>query len=152
MERLQRTRLLSVVILGVIFATGVSLGVALDQNLDGPDELVSVSGEQAVPHSEGERTEVRRVPMYRQVGTLTAEQDARIDSIMEIRKESVRELRNDFDDFRDKYNSRMWEISEGARGAIKEVLTSEQAARYDSLLTAYNNSRRRGEDSDQRRP
>ena len=144
--------MLSVVILGVIFATGVSLGLALDRRFDRPEEVAAVSGEQAATESEGEGDGERRVPMYHQVGALTAEQDAKIDSIMEIRKESVRELRNDFDDFRDKYNARMWEISEGARVAIKGVLTPEQAARYDSLLAAYHDSRRGDEGSDGRRP
>jgi hypothetical protein len=147
MERLQKTRLLSIAVLGVIFGSGLLLGLALDSRLDQTDDPPAVSEEQ----SSAESNEGKNVPLYHQVGTLTAQQNASIDSIMELQRESIRELKQDFDDFRDKYNSRMSRIAHGTREAIKGVLTEEQAIRYDSLLAEYRNARRQSEDSEEQK-
>ena len=147
MEHLQRTRLLSVVVLGVIFGSGVLLGFALDSRLDRPDE--PPVAEEHVSTESGKKDDSQDgVPLYHQVGMLTAQQNASIDSIMELQKESIRELKRDFDEFRDKYNSRMSKIARGTREAIKGVLTAEQAMRYDSLLAEYHRSRRASEGSE----
>jgi len=145
MERLQRTRLLSVVVLGAIFGSGVLLGLALDFGLDGADHPPVASDEQASVDSDEAGDRQERVPLYHQVGALTAQQDARIDSIMDLQRESMRELQRDFDDFRGKYNSRMSQIGHRTREAIKEVLSVEQAEMYDSLLADYWRARRGGE-------
>ena len=152
MEHLQRTRLLSFAILGVVLVSGVLLGLALDVGLDEevPQEPADASEQARDGSREDDDRRDRRTPIYRQVGALTADQEVRIEAIIEVQRDSLRELRRDFDDFRDRYNSRYLEIVEGTRGAIKGVLTADQVLKYDSLVAEYR-SRRRDDDSNERR-
>lgn len=144
MEHLQRTRLLAIVVLGVIFVSGMVLGRAVDVGLGEVAEGEATNGEEPPKEAQTENRE-RRTPLYRQVGELTAAQDRRIDSIIEAQRDSLRMLREDFDAFRETYNTRHSEIMEGTRRAIKVVLSPEQAVRYDSLVTEYRNRRREEE-------
>lgn len=146
MERLQRTRLLSAAVLAVVLGSGVLLGLALDVRLGGSAEdppTEEIRGER------DERRSARRAPMYRQVGELTAIQDARIDSIIDAHREAMRALQKEFSEA---YDPRYWAIIENTRESIRAILTPSQIERYDSLLTEYD---RRGDhrdgDSDGRR-
>lgn len=148
MERLQRTRLLSVAVLAVVFCSGVLLGFALDVRLaEGPEE-----GEPAEEVRTAERDDERsgrRTPMYRQIGTLTDQQDERIDSIIHAHRDSMRSLQREFSEA---YDPRYWAIIENTRESIKGVLTPGQAQTYDSLLADYDRRRRHKDgESDERR-
>lgn len=144
MESLQRTRLLSVGVLAVVLGAGVVLGLALDVRLDaaGSDDGEPTEEVRNDEH-DGGRSE-RRPPMYRQVGELTDEQDERIDSIIDVHRDAMRQLQREFSEA---YDPRYWAIIENTRESIKGVLTPGQAERYDSLLTRYD-GRRPGKDED----
>lgn len=148
MEERQRTRLASVGLLVLFFVTGALSGVALDRAL-GPGTPVAGDVGPAEPEGEEEREEERREPMYRQVGPLTGEQEARIAEVVERYRADRKELRDDFEaEFEPRYDSlrrEVWERYESryhamiqqVREGIKEAMTADQRARYDSLIADY---------------
>lgn len=154
-----RTRLLSMVVLALVFASGLVVGVALDRRA-----LASAAASEAAETpsvteatSEGESADERRVPMYERVG-LRDDQEERIDSIVRHHRAAMRALEDEFEDeyqamrdlqrqYRDAYSPRYWAIVDSTRAAIRSVLDADQAQRYDSLLDAFDR-RRRSERSD----
>lgn len=133
MDKAPRTRLITALLLGVVFGSGFVVGLAVDTNLlAGPVDASAAE--------DGESEARRRVPMYEQVGPNEA-QKASIDSIVRVHRESMRNLHREF---REAYNPRYQAVLEGTREAIKGVLTPEQAIAYDSLLAE--NDRRRSEE------
>lgn len=150
MERIQRTRLLSAAVLGVVLLSGVVLGLALEARFGGaPDQGTTDEADRSRERTD-ERHD-RRTPLYRQVGELTSEQEVRIEEIIEVHQDSLRGLQREFDEFRERYNSRYSAIMSHTRESIKTVLTPEQAERYDSLFAEFRRSRRRDDGSDERR-
>ena len=157
-----RVRLLSMVVLALVFVSGVVVGVALDRRALASAAATEATDQVAdadTPNDENESgdDEERRVPMYERVG-LTDEQSARIDSIVGHHRQAMRDLENEFEDeyqamrdlqreYRNAYNPRYWAIVDATRSAIRSVLDADQAARYDSLLNAFDR-RRRPERSD----
>ena len=142
MEHGSRTRLVTAVMLVVVFASGVLLGLAADSNLSAePTEVVTTNQEGEEP--EGER---RRAYIYEQVGP-TPEQQVVIDSMMKVYRESreslQEELRRGYRELRSSYNPRYGVLVEDIRGAIKDVFSEEQAAEYQALLDDWD--RRRAE-------
>jgi Spy/CpxP family protein refolding chaperone len=146
-EKSKRTRLLSGVILAVVFGAGTVLGLGLDARLDArapePAAEREEGGEEA-DRKDRDRRE-RRVPMYTKVGDLSPAQDSAIAEIVEAHRDSVRSLHREL---RDAYDSRYWDIVLSSRSAIRGVLTAEQAVRYDSLL-AERDRRRQEREHDQ---
>lgn len=151
------TKLVTAVVLALVFASGLVVGMAVDRRAD------TVPDVDAQPTAERDEGDARdedgegRVPMYERVG-LRADQEARIDSIVSHHRSSMRALEEEFESeyqamrdlqkqFRDAYNPRYWAIVDSTRQAIKAVLDAEQAARYDSLVAEYDR-RRRSERSD----
>jgi Spy/CpxP family protein refolding chaperone len=131
MEKDARTRLVSALVLAVVFATGAVLGLAVDRSLQaGP---VQGGGDETV----GERE--RRRPMYEQVGP-SERQMVAIDSIVDEHRNKMKALHAEF---RSAYNPRYQALVEETRQAIKGVLTPDQAVAYDSLLAERD--RRRAE-------
>lgn len=132
MDKLLRTRLTTVLVLGVVFAAGLLAGFAADRSL----------GAAAAPDTEVRREEERgerRVPMYEQVGPSEA-QKILIDSIVSESRTAMKALHSEF---RAAYDTRYRALVEETRNAIKAVLTPEQAHAYDSL--AAERDRRREE-------
>ena len=160
MEAFQRTRLLTVVVLAVVFGSGALLGKTWDSLRSGPEEVVvtdQVSGDEQAERQEGEERPRRR-NMYEQVGQLSAAQRAQIDSVVgahgfELRG-AYREFRRQDDELREDYNEAARAIFLRTREGIKQVMTPAQAMVYDSLLTDFDRrreERRRNEESDSRR-
>lgn len=120
-----RTRLLSAVLLAIVFGSGFTLGLAFDRTaVAGPaDEAEAVTGE----------VEEERAPMYQQVGP-TEEQSVLIDSIVVEHRAKMGALQ---DSFRSTYNPRYEALIDSTRDAIKNVFSAEQAAQYDSLIADY---------------
>lgn len=148
-----RTKLLSVGVLALVFASGLVVGLAVDRRATAAEpemaEQGEGGGERASSEGEGEG---RRVPMYERVG-LQPGQEALIDSIVAHHRESMRALEAEFEDdyqamrdlqkeFRDAYNPRYWAIVESTRAAIRTVFDEDQAQRYDSLLADFDRKRR----------
>lgn len=80
---------------------------------------------------------------------ITESQEARVDSIVDLHRDRVRELRREMEEayeprFRQlrremeaEYDPRMREVLLQTRSSIRAVLTDDQAARYDSLLAEH---------------
>ncbi len=131
MEKNARTRLVTALVLGLVFASGALLGLAVDRSLEAePPDGTEVA-------DEGERR--RRVPMYEQVDP-SESQMISIDSIVEEHRARMGSLHAEF---RSAYNPRYQALLEETREAIKGVFTPEQAVAYDSLLAERD--RRRAE-------
>ena len=137
MENAPRTRLITALLLVVVFGSGLVVGFAVDTNLvTGP--VVAPAAEQT------DSTERRRVPMYEQVGP-NETQKASIDSIVGEHREGMKTLHREF---RDAYDPRYRDLLEETRLAIRSVFDPEQAMAYDSLLAAYDQRRRERRDED----
>ena len=118
-----RTRVLTGLLLAVVFGTGFVLGLAFDHAAE------------AVPPAEEEAAarEEDRPPMYEQVDP-SAAQKILIDSIVQVHREKMKALRREF---RDAYQPRYRALIDSTRAAIMGVLTPEQAMRYDSILADF---------------
>ena len=137
MDNRPRTRLVTAAMLAVVFASGLTIGFAVDRNrAAGPgDEVTS---------EETETTEARRVPMWEQVGP-NEMQKASIDSIVRDYRGAMKSLHREFDEA---YSPRYQALLIETREAIKSVFDLEQRAMYDSLLVDWD--RRREEDRERR--
>ena len=131
MESVTRTRLLTALVLFVVFGSGVMLGLAADSGLraEEPDEVPVVTAEEAEP--EPPATERRCI--YCEVEP-NEEELSRIESVIaehRVRRDSLdREARARYNDARDV-------ILLNTREAIKAVLSPEKAAEYQRLLDAF---------------
>jgi Spy/CpxP family protein refolding chaperone len=139
MDQLLRTRLVTVVVLAVVFGSGVLLGLAADRSLEAEPASGAV-------RTQAEADPPRRVPMYEQVGPDSA-QKVVIDSIVQEYRAAMKQLQREF---RDAYNPRYEALVDETRSAIKGVLTPDQAAAYDSLF-AQSQRRRAERDSSEDR-
>ena len=122
MDKLLRTRLITALVLVVVFGSGVMLGMAADRSMV------------AAPAAESDRrdepeTEGRRRPLWEQVGPSEA-QKITIDSIVSEYRTAMKALHAEFNAA---YDPRYSALLEETRAAIKGVLTTEQARAYDSL-------------------
>ena len=115
MEHGSRTRLVTAVMLAVVFASGVLLGVAGDGNLFAAERQ---GGKQR---------------MYEQVGP-TADQMVFIDSIVKDHRASMRALHQEF---RLAYDPLYDAVIQDTRRGIKDVFSEEQAAEYQVLLDEF---------------
>jgi hypothetical protein len=137
MENAPRTRLITAVLLVVVFGSGLVVGFAVDTNL--------LAGPVAEPAAEeSDSTERRRVPMYEQVGP-NETQMASIDSIVQEHREGMKTLHREF---RDAYDPRYRDLLDETRLAIRSVFDPDQAMAYDSLLAEYDRRRRERRDED----
>lgn len=141
MDKGPKTRLLTALVLAVVFASGAVVGLAVDRN------LVADPVEEVPPDTEEEQSERRRVPMYEQVGPNEAQME-RIDSIVKEHRQSMRALHREFNEA---YNPRYQALIQETREAIKSVLDPEQAMAYDSLLAEYDRRRAERDERDEDR-
>ena len=132
MEKILRTRLVTTLVLAVVFSAGLLVGVAADRS-------VAASPAVAQTLEDSNAAPTRRVPMYEQVGPDEA-QKILIDSIVGEYRSSMKSLHAEF---WATYNPRYQALVDSTRASIKGVLTSEQAQAYDSLVADL--ERRRAE-------
>lgn len=122
MDKLLRTRLTTVVVLAVVFGSGLLLGLALDRSV--------ATHRERVPRPDQETSSERRVPAYMLVDPTEAQKTA-IDSIVQENRAAMRALHKEFSAA---YDPRYEALVQESRAAIKGVLTPEQAHAYDSLV------------------
>lgn len=128
MGRSSRTKILTSLVIAVVFGSGFAVGLAVDRTaVANPAPADSVVAEAEAKPSE------RRTPMYEQVGP-APEQKVLIDSIVLEYREKSRALRAES---RRLYEMELDLLVDSTRQAIKQVFTAEQAARYDSLVAEY---------------
>lgn len=151
MADVARTRFATVLILAVLFVSGVLVGMAVDRGMESAE---APSGAAAAPEAEGaedrgrddddDDRRRRRRPMYEQVG-LNEVQEERIDSIVRHYREEMEVERREA---RQEWESRWRELVLETREAIKSVMDRDQALRYDSLLAAADQRGRNDERRD----
>lgn len=173
MERTQRTKLASALILGLVFLAGSVVGVAVDRQItDGPamgpspgavgpmasDTSAAETGEAGRERSGRGGNERSRRPMYTQIDGISEEQLARIEVIVDSAGSNQWRLRRAMDEEMDPIEDelravrRAWEARRDAAfdstiAQIKAVMTPAQAEEYDSLLAERerrDRERRRG--------
>jgi hypothetical protein len=144
MERNARIRLTTAAILVLVFGSGALVGMAWDAG--GQETLAETAtatgGSQVDGQAESEE-EPRRRRMIDRID-LNEEQRASVDGIIDKHRKQLGELN---DEFRDAYYPRFYGVVENTRELIKNELTADQSAAYDSLLAAYDRERR-SEDGD----
>ena len=135
MERLTRTRLITVLLLTVVFGSGVLLGLAADSSLVA--EQPSASGATGSEVSAPAAPEVERRYIYQEVGP-NEMQLARIDSV--VAKHRARRDALDAET-KARYDEARRRILLDTREGIMAVLTPEQAAEYERLLGEWESRR-----------
>ena len=138
MESGLKARLVTAVVLALVFGSGVTAGLAWDRTPDAartsePGAVERQGGERDV-RERGDRSDRSRRPLLVEQVGLTVEQKARVDEIVEDSRKRMRSLEKDT---RPQYRA----IIEETRTAIKEVLTSEQRAEYETLLAERDRER-----------
>ena len=127
MESGLKARLVTTVVLVLVFGSGLTMGLALDRTPETAPTEEDARPERA--DGSGDRSRRDRGPrplLVEQVG-LTVEQKSQVDQIVEESRKRMKGLENET---QPRYHS----IIEETRTAIKEVLTDEQRAEYDALL------------------
>jgi hypothetical protein len=136
MEQGSRTRLATVLILVLVFGSGVLLGLAADSSLsaEAPSDVVSAAGDPPEDAAEEPaEPETERRYIYDEVDP-NEEQLARIQVIVA----EWRARREAFDeDSRTQWEQGRREFVIETRNAIKAVLSPEQAAEYQRLLDEW---------------
>lgn len=152
MADVARTRYVTVLILAVIFVSGVLVGMAVDRGIEGPDPTGTTGAMADADDSSRERRRddddrrERRRPIYEQVG-IDASQQELIDSIVGEFRDQVEAGRREA--WRE-WEGRWWELVMETRRSIKSVMSPEQAMRYDSLLQASDERGDEDRDGDRR--
>jgi hypothetical protein len=142
MEPRSRTRLVTIAVLAVVFASGLVLGAAVQGNVVAPIEVAAAEPEQAEEPAE------RRIPMYEQVGP-SAEQSVLIAEIVadyRARREAARSEARE--EARSRYNAEARALILEVRESILGIFSEEQAGEYRALLDEAD--RRRAEREDDR--
>lgn len=142
-----RATVTSVLVLGLVFVSGTLVGRAWDQRseraevaqADDPERPEGAEREEERDEGGDER---RRTPMYERVG-LNESQLVTVDSIVVDHRTRWREVHREH---RDAYDKAYWNYVSELRAAIMAVMTQDQRAQYDSLLTANDERRRRDDD------
>lgn len=138
MESGLKARLVTTVVLVLVFGSGLTAGFAWDRTAEvAPTEELAQperQGDRREDRGRGDRSDRSRRPMIVEQVGLTLEQKAEIDVIVE---ESRQRMRNLEKETRPQYRA----IIEETRTAIKEVLTDEQRAEYDALLAERDRER-----------
>lgn len=143
MEHGARTRLMTALVVAVVFGAGVLVGAAAEGT------IASAAPTEAVTNDDGDTPREerrRRTPMYEQVGP-SAEQSARIDSIMVEHRARMDALHTEF---RSAYDPRYRALVVEAREAIKGVFGDEQADAYQRLLDEWDARRAERDRKDDR--
>ncbi len=132
---------------GVLFVTlvaGFLLGLVWSRTSTAqaePTAPTAVAAEEADEDRGGETR--RRGLIVERVG-LSAEQQVQVDSIVGQSRTMMRQLRAD-------YRTGYGELIESTRSSIKAVLTPEQAAEYDALLTDFDRRREMDDERERQR-
>jgi hypothetical protein len=152
-ESVQRTRLASGAILGLVLVTGFLLGMLWDRRLTAAPAAETAAQEPAPADQDGRR----RMSFYRVQPPLSEEQLAQAEAITARRRQAARDLfeeplidslydamKRAEDEFEDVYDPRFGALVDSSRAAIKQLMTPEQATNYDSILAEGDRRRRDG--------
>jgi len=134
MERSSRTKLLTALVLGAVFGSGLLLGFAADSNL-GPEPTETAAAAPARDSSvNGERP--RRPMVYEQLHP-SPEQTAVIDSILRVHRARMNALDKEYREARRTYQASYDAVIQDTRDAIAGVFPPEVATEYRRLLAEF---------------
>ncbi len=138
MESALKARLVTVVVLALVFGSGVTAGLAWEPTPGTDRAAEPAQAEDQREEREGRErgdgsNRGRRPLLVEQVG-LTVDQKAQVDEIVENSRQRMRSLEKDT---RPQYRA----IIEETRTAIKGVLTNEQRAEYETILSEHDRER-----------
>lgn len=132
---------------GVLFVTlvaGFLLGLVWSRTSSAQAEAAAPAAVAAEEEDEDRGGETRRRGLIVERVGLSAEQQIQVDSIVGHSRTMMRQLRAD-------YRTGYGELIESTRSSIKSVLTPEQAAEYDALLTDFDRRREREDERERER-
>lgn len=116
-----------------------------DEDRDGRDEDRDARDDD---RHDGDRDRDDRRLIVHEVG-ITGAQEARVDSIVDLHRDRIRDLRREMEseydprfrqlrrEMESEYDPRFQDVLLETRGSIRSLLTPEQAVRYDSLLAEH---------------
>ena len=152
-ENVQRTRLASGAILGLVLVAGFLLGMLWDRRLAATPAAAMTTQEP----ERGADDRRRRMSFYRVQPSLSEEQLAQAEAITARRRQAARDLfeephidslydamKRAEDEFEGVYDPRFRALVDSSRAAIKQLMTPEQATNYDSILAEGDRRRRDG--------
>jgi Spy/CpxP family protein refolding chaperone len=137
MKHGSRIKLVTAVVLAVVFGSGMLVGYAAEGGVRAEAATVE-PGDTTPVTADGQH--VRRAPVYEQLHPTDA-QNARIDSILEAHRGQMNELHADFRSAREAYQANYDAIIRDTREAIAEVFPPEEATRYRQLLAEFDRAR-----------
>jgi len=153
-ESVQRTRLASVAILGLVLVAGFLLGMLWDRRLAAAP-APAVAAQETKEDDDGDRR--RRMSFYQVRPPLSEAQLAQAEAITARRRQAARDLFEEpsidslyramkvaEDEFEGAYDPRFRALVDSSRVAIKQLMTPEQATNYDSILAEGDRRRRDG--------
>jgi hypothetical protein len=155
MAQLERVKVATVGILALVLGAGFLLGAVWDRKLDAAPAAAVASSDSTAPSTPGQRAS-RRPPLYFEVKpALDAKQLADADQVVTKRREAVKSLMAEpgvdslykqmkaaEKQFKEAYDPRFRALIDTSRAAIRQIMTPEQAAKYDSLLADQDRKRR----------
>jgi hypothetical protein len=165
MERRQRARLASVVVLAVVFASGAVVGMAVQRSAgseeamaEGPPQTEVAPRREGPASQENQGRPPQRPRLYQQV--LAPEQVVVADSlvrVIEARRDGLeRDFRRDMDSIFNasgrpqQYRQERGSLTTELRAMIRALMSPEQLTVYDSLLAADDARRRADRDERER--
>jgi hypothetical protein len=136
MQHGSRTKLITAVVLALVFGSGMLVGYAMDG---------SGGAEAAVAPTEGSKSTAaarptHRVPVYEQLHP-TPEQTERIDSILRDHRDQMVEIHDELRTARETYQTKYDAVIQDTREAIAGVFPPEEAVRYRKLLAEFDRAR-----------
>ena len=137
MEHGARTRLLTAVVVALVFASGVLVGYAADPNHLAATPAVATTAE--LDGTDGEQPRTRRF-VYEQMER-TPEQDAAIDVIITSHRSLMNELHRGFDAAQTEYEANYNALIVEVREAIAEIFEPDRRAEYRRLLAEFDRRR-----------
>jgi len=137
MEHGSRTKLLTAVVIALVFGSGVLVGYAADANHLVATPEVATAAE--VDGSGGERPRSRGY-VYEQMER-TPKQDAEIDVIITSYRGLMNQLHRDFDEAQTAYEANYDGLIVDVREAIAEVFEPDRRAEYRRLLAEFDRRR-----------
>ena len=132
-------------VLLLTLAAGFLLGLVWSQRSPEQSEPTTSTAVAAEEADEDRGRETRRRGLIVERVGLSAEQQVQVDSVVGHARGMMRQLRAD-------YRTGYGELIESTRSSIKAVLTTEQAAEYDALLTDFDRRREMDEERERERP
>jgi hypothetical protein len=135
MEHGSRTKLVTAVVLALVFGSGMLVGYATDGGNGVEAAMVPVQGSK-----EAAATPSRRTPVYEQLHP-TPDQTSRIDSILKDHHDQMVQIHDEFRTAREMYQTKYDALIQDTREAIAGVFPSDEAARYRELLAEFDRAR-----------